>query len=579
MRRPSRHASIDPLEPRRLLSITLKSSTGTLGVEGTSGPDIITLEPHSRLLNMMSVRVNDQVRLIAYGAVKQIMVSGGAGNDTITLDDGIDVMPDGYEIHIRGNKGHDRIVAGEFKPPLVTGIDSYGDTYTFRAYLAIEGNDGNDHIEVNGQANIRGGNGNDLIRAGSAVPWVRPLTEFERLLAIANGTLPPESSSGGYSPNWYGGVGSTENVDVLGADRGSAVIDGGSGNDTLIGGSRVDWLAGGPGSDRLYGGDGSDSIEGGEGDDVLYPIGEDLTRTDWTGTDTGIGGSGTDWFYPDTSRWGETDYHAAQDYRFGSPDPSYNGLNGSVYFSGLFALAQNYGAIGSNYYGYSATKYIVSLVSLGDTGYAVTRQQLVDQYDEQLTGARELGEVAYDWSVGMTKRQRNALRQLTEPAGLTSAERRKIRPGLLRLGAEMSLGEAIPARDGLTWYRVNHTPAQGESDLHVVAVVLKQGSVIVAGDASVDGTIESTTLYNNSKFTREFDVIASSGTISYSRVGISPWSQIEVVGSGARYQAAHDMPEGIRIRGGADRQGILAHGGVIWLPKDNQSAYFTRLWR
>jgi hypothetical protein len=39
------------------------------------------------------------------------------------------------------------------------------------------------------------------------------------------------------------------------------------------------------------------------------------------------------------------------------------------------------------------------------------------------------------------------------------------------------------------------------------------------------------------------------------------------------------MPEGVRIRGGADRQGILAQGGVIWLPKDNESAYFTRLWR
>jgi trimeric autotransporter adhesin len=79
--------------------------------------------------------------------------------------------------------------------------------------------------------------------------------------------------------------------DTLRGDAGDDVIGGGSGNDVLIGGLGNDTLGGGSGTDTLDGGSGNDVLRGGAGDDTLLfsaGFGSDLVEVDGPGHASGI---------------------------------------------------------------------------------------------------------------------------------------------------------------------------------------------------------------------------------------------------------------------------------------------------
>ena len=80
-----------------------------------------------------------------------------------------------------------------------------------------------------------------------------------------------------------------EGDDILIAGTAGGYLDGGDGNDILIGGIGSDILIGGKGADELDGGDGDDILEGGEGRDLIkgglgrdtYKFSNNWGRTSW----------------------------------------------------------------------------------------------------------------------------------------------------------------------------------------------------------------------------------------------------------------------------------------------------------
>ncbi len=180
------------------------------------------------------------------GVLAEVDLSGGVGNDTITLKDrgeSGEVIGSGV---VNGDSGNDTITVTGEGPNLVLNGDSGNDTITAgKASVTINGGDGSDVItgtanddELNGDAGadtiiayagndtISGGSGNDDIDAGNG------------------------------------------DDDVKG-DSGADTIDGGLGNDFLDGGEEDDILTGSSGNDLLVGGPGDDTLLGHGGVDLL----------------------------------------------------------------------------------------------------------------------------------------------------------------------------------------------------------------------------------------------------------------------------------------------------------------------
>ncbi len=80
--------------------------------------------------------------------------------------------------------------------------------------------------------------------------------------------------------------------DLITADAGTLLLQGGNGRDTLEGGSGADRLLGGAGDDELHGGSGDDVIIGDGGADALYGGGNDDDLAGRRGEDHLEGGSG-----------------------------------------------------------------------------------------------------------------------------------------------------------------------------------------------------------------------------------------------------------------------------------------------
>ena len=199
------------------------------------------------------------------------VVSGGAGNDTITTGDDADI--------IDGGTGDDTIDGG---------IDA--DT--------IDGGDGNDTI-IGGEGSdiIDGGAGDDTIYAGLAPGSPDALNI-------------PDDGSGPFGPDLvpdngmdivHGGDGNdtiygADDDDTLFGDAGDDYIDGGIDDDMIDGGSGDDSLIGGQGDDTITGGTGSDAISGGLGDDTMSGGDDRDTFTNITAGDVVHGGEGGDDF-------------------------------------------------------------------------------------------------------------------------------------------------------------------------------------------------------------------------------------------------------------------------------------------
>ena len=184
------------------------SGTGsnTLAVRGTSGNDSFTLYPRTLFANTLA---------IAYSAVQQTRLEGGAGNDKYAL------AASSVPVSVVDTGGSDR-------------LDFSGALGGVTVNLAL-----------------------DQGQAQAIAPW-------HTTLAI---TGQIESLTGtNFADNLTGGNAATS---ILRGFGGNDIMHGGSGNSVLLGGDGTDTLQGGAGRNFLIGGRGTDTLHGGSGDNIL----------------------------------------------------------------------------------------------------------------------------------------------------------------------------------------------------------------------------------------------------------------------------------------------------------------------
>src|SRR5262245_929344 len=363
----ARTAVIESLEARTLLSVAIVD--GTFEVVGSDGADDIFVSADAVFISVFQFSINGQRQFATLNGVEDIQITGGEGDDRITLDPSLDAM--GYRATIDGGGGNDRISA-----------TALGDVLT--------GGDGDDTIYANaGKDTVYGGSGRDVIFAGAGFDYIDGSTGNDRIDAgedddtiiggIGNdriyGGAGADSIDGGKGDDfidagdgndriydkyglsivycgagadtgYFGGEGTIfggNDSDTI-VCRGTAyvlgeagndtltgtTVWGGDGNDTITGLDSLDHLAGdageaiirgATGADELHGGDGRDALYGGDNGDLIYgDAGDDNLYGDdgsgsydnekYTGRDTGIGGAGSDWFQP-THRWAKIDSNKA----------------------------------------------------------------------------------------------------------------------------------------------------------------------------------------------------------------------------------------------------------------------------
>jgi uncharacterized secreted protein with C-terminal beta-propeller domain len=237
-RRSRRHwAFFESLEPRQLLSY---SPIWTInGDRDPAQPNDAITVAFNAATNNFDLTINGT--LVASRPAKQvrkIVVNGGQGDDTITVDTG------GLKIRaiLNGGNGNDVLTGGD-------GNDT------------LNGGPGNDVLNgANGNDTLNGGAGNDRLYGGAG---------NDRL----NGHAGDDALNGG------------DGNDVLCAGDGFDTLNGDAGNDRLYGGRGDDSLNGGSGNDLLVGGAGNDVLNGSDGNDRLFGD---------TGNDILIGGAGSD---------------------------------------------------------------------------------------------------------------------------------------------------------------------------------------------------------------------------------------------------------------------------------------------
>jgi len=245
-------AQLEALEDRRLLSsmgiVSTGGSTsaysgyetadsastfnwmGTLTLWGTSGNDSINVERSNGY-------VNGYVNGFFFDsrpdwAIKSVVVHGGDGNDTITVNDNV-----GTRSWLYGEGGDDTFVSARWTPE-----DFYG------------------------------GPGNDTVSYANRLMALH--------VTIDNARDDGESCSPNYCEvqSWGADNVHTDIEVVLGGSNDdylespwyNATLVGNKGNDTLIGGWGNDSLSGGDGDDYLSGADGNDTLMAGWGRDTLF---------------------------------------------------------------------------------------------------------------------------------------------------------------------------------------------------------------------------------------------------------------------------------------------------------------------
>jgi Ca2+-binding RTX toxin-like protein len=290
LRRAADNALVQPLEPRRLCSVTATSAGGILTVVGDANANAITVSRNAAgtlfvnagavpiagapatVTTIQSIRVsglggNDTLLIDeTNGALPKASLSGGDGNDTFTGGSGADTLNGDFgNDALLGKAGNDTLSGGVGDDTLTGGTGSdqaFGQAGNDRMIWnpgdgsdLNEGGDGTDTVEVNGadvaEAFSADGVGNRvLFQRIDPGPFTIDIGTSEKLLLNAKGG----------DDSFFGGT-------ALGAMTVS--VDGGAGNDTLIGTDGADTLLGGGGNDLIDGNAGADRAFMGNGNDVF----------------------------------------------------------------------------------------------------------------------------------------------------------------------------------------------------------------------------------------------------------------------------------------------------------------------
>jgi Ca2+-binding RTX toxin-like protein len=284
---------LEPLESRRLYSVTASFAGGVLTVLGDANANAITVSrdgagnllvnngavtiagPTAMAANTTLIKVfggdgNDNLALDeAQGALPIASLFGGSGNDSVTGGSGADTLRgDSGNDLLLGKGGSDMLRGGSGSDTLIGGAgndQAFGQAGDDRMVWnpgdgsdLNEGGDGIDTVEVIGGEvaeafSAEGVGSRVLFRRIDPAPFTIDIGESEKLVLNARGG----------DDSFFGGAG-------LAALK--SFIDGGAGNDSLIGTD---------GADTLSGGDGKDFVDGNAGSDLaLLGAGSDTFRWD-----------------------------------------------------------------------------------------------------------------------------------------------------------------------------------------------------------------------------------------------------------------------------------------------------------
>ena len=268
----------EPLESRRLMSVSFNAATGTvtvLGMDDILSSDAITARVSN---NRFVVSDNGRVSSFAASQVKRIVVRMGAGSGTVTLDPTVTVPSDistgataSDEVSgpvVRGGSGPDTIRLLGYNGEAHGGAGN--DTFLVDAvYAAAFGDAGKDAFRILGGTHgcvYHGGTGNDTLDYSSSTTGGLLIRDGGVSNYHSGTGIPPTRDSvddpqrGG---DFYDGidtfVGTAKNDFIYGT-AGANYIDGRGGNDYIRGGGGNDVLVGGSGADALYGDSGDDQF-------------------------------------------------------------------------------------------------------------------------------------------------------------------------------------------------------------------------------------------------------------------------------------------------------------------------------
>jgi uncharacterized repeat protein (TIGR01451 family) len=188
--------------------------TGVLIVTGTSGNDVIVIEPRPGNSSQVRVKRNgQQIGIFNRSAVQHIVAFGLAGDDIIIVNASLS-----QRATLFGHQGNDQLFGARGADGLAGGL-------------------GNDRLF--------GGSGNDTLCGGGG-------NDF--LYGQAGNDL----------------LGGEAGHDQIFGEAGRDLLLGNDGNDSLFGGSGNDRLFGQAGNDRLFGDSDNDIVVGGDGNDQVF---------------------------------------------------------------------------------------------------------------------------------------------------------------------------------------------------------------------------------------------------------------------------------------------------------------------
>lgn len=298
---------------------TTAADNRNTSLKGATGGDIFDLNgvPQNALLD----GGNGNDSLVAFGGLRgrntllggggddtiknygvQSYIEGGAGNDTLIMDDslfggayGRSTLlggEGGDSINVAGSGGTNLLYGDVGADTLVGGDDSLAGDTLYGGDAANTDMD-NDSLTAGFRSLMFGQRGNDTLVGTGANASLYGGKGDDSLLASGNSYLSGDLGSDTLSVTGSGNTlfGGEDNDSLFGLNGSANKLDGGAGNDILRAGAPTDTLIGGEGNDFFVGSSGDDSL-GGEtnrqGSDTLYG---------GLGADRLIGRAGFDGFY------------------------------------------------------------------------------------------------------------------------------------------------------------------------------------------------------------------------------------------------------------------------------------------
>ena len=276
MQGPTRSPVVEPLEPRRLMSVSLRGG-GVLVVTGTGGADAIRVEQRYELVTGGAPALfitgdepadpgapRPQRAPIPSHGIRRIVIRAGAGDDSVEVSlppqfDGSggvpvpDVDSPVFPVRIELGPGNDTATSAQDHDVILGGA---GDD-------RLDGSFGRDTL-IGGAGNDRlvGGGDDDLLTGGAGDD-------------LLNGAAGNDTLLGGGGNDTLGGIPGAETED------GDDSLAGGAGDDDLNGGAGADAVSGNAGRDSVSGGEGLDRLRGGAGADRFYNVEAEAERLDF----------------------------------------------------------------------------------------------------------------------------------------------------------------------------------------------------------------------------------------------------------------------------------------------------------